>query len=210
MTRTRATDPAQKAARRAAILRAAAEVSAEHGLDRVTVQAVADRAGLAKGTVYLYVQTKEELFLLLLAEQVRQWVEDLPEELRDRGGRAATVVDSLLERPLLIELLAVLHVILERNLAFESAAEFKRSLARHLETAAHALAGCVPDLTPDRAARFLMRLHAAVIGLHQMASHSPVMAKVLDSDPDLAIFQITFAQELHAVASALFERECTP
>src|SRR5262245_29500248 len=47
--------------RRDQIVTAAVELWLEDGFDAVSVEAIARRAGLAKGTVYLYFRTKEEI-----------------------------------------------------------------------------------------------------------------------------------------------------
>ena len=44
-----------------AILRAATEVFCEQGFEAASMQAIAERAGVAKGTLYLYYQSKGEL-----------------------------------------------------------------------------------------------------------------------------------------------------
>jgi len=51
-----------------AILGAMRELIAEHGLRRVTIEAVADRAGVAKTTIYRRWHSKEELALALLVD----------------------------------------------------------------------------------------------------------------------------------------------
>jgi len=52
-----------KLQRRAAILSAAQELFSEKGFKGTTVQEISERAGLSKGTVYLYFKSKEELYL---------------------------------------------------------------------------------------------------------------------------------------------------
>ena len=52
------------------ILEAALAVFAEHGIAAAKLEAIAARAGVSKGTIYLYFQSKEELF----KEVVRQTV----------------------------------------------------------------------------------------------------------------------------------------
>ncbi|KQR63647.1 TetR family transcriptional regulator [Arthrobacter sp. Leaf337] len=47
------------------ITAAAAELFAEHGVDEVTTQQVADRADIGTGTLFLYAKTKGELLLLV-------------------------------------------------------------------------------------------------------------------------------------------------
>lgn len=52
--------------RRGQILRAAATAFAEEGFHRTKVRDIADRAGLAEGTIYNYFASKDELLLALL------------------------------------------------------------------------------------------------------------------------------------------------
>jgi AcrR family transcriptional regulator len=55
-----------RASRRQAILEAALTVFAEHGFEAARLDEVARRAGVAKGTLYLYFKDKEALFEELL------------------------------------------------------------------------------------------------------------------------------------------------
>mgnify|MGYP004707043205 CR=1 FL=1 len=48
------------------ILEAAVEVIAEKGLHETTIDEIAQRAGVAKGTVYLYFKNKESLLASLM------------------------------------------------------------------------------------------------------------------------------------------------
>lgn len=58
----------RKDARPHEILKAALDVFATHGYEATRLEDVAERAGVSKGTIYLYFDSKEELF----AEVVRQ------------------------------------------------------------------------------------------------------------------------------------------
>lgn len=64
--------PEAKQRRRAEILACAARVFAERGYPGTDMQAVADAAGVAKGTLYLYFASKEELFLAATDEGIRR------------------------------------------------------------------------------------------------------------------------------------------
>ncbi|MGQ0572965.1 MAG: TetR/AcrR family transcriptional regulator [Pseudonocardia sp.] len=48
------------------VLDAAADLLVRRGYQRVTIEDIARRAGIGKGTVYLHFRTKEELFLMVL------------------------------------------------------------------------------------------------------------------------------------------------
>ena len=47
------------------IIAAASELFAEHGIDEVTTQQIADKADIGAGTLFLYAKTKGELLLLV-------------------------------------------------------------------------------------------------------------------------------------------------
>ena len=58
----------EKAARRETILEAARGVFAEKGILASTIDEIAARAEVAKGTIYLHFKSKEEMFSALLEE----------------------------------------------------------------------------------------------------------------------------------------------
>src|SRR5688572_18397669 len=64
-------------ARRQAILKAALSVFAEHGFAAARLEDVAARAGVAKGTLYLYFRDKEALFEALIRDAVSPLLEQM-------------------------------------------------------------------------------------------------------------------------------------
>ncbi|MDI6874469.1 TetR/AcrR family transcriptional regulator [Candidatus Solincola sp.] len=67
----------KKLKHRQAILRAAEELFSSKGYRETTVQEIAERAGLAKGTLYLYFRSKEELYLTVCVQGVSGFGENL-------------------------------------------------------------------------------------------------------------------------------------
>jgi len=99
--------------KRARILTAAAQVFAHRGFKKAPIDEIARRAGVAKGTIYLAVQSKEELYEQAVGLEVEAWLYDnrLPE--RDDVPLApllnallADEVASLHDRPLVARLLS--------------------------------------------------------------------------------------------------------
>lgn len=76
------------------ITAAAAELFAEHGIDDVTTQQVAERADIGAGTLFLYARSKSELLLLV---QNSSYVDALA-----RGIAAAADVEDELEAVLAV------------------------------------------------------------------------------------------------------------
>src|SRR5262245_17938042 len=63
--------------RRQAILKAALKVFAAHGFEAARLDDVAKRAGVAKGTLYLYFRAKEALFEALVRSAVTPLLEHM-------------------------------------------------------------------------------------------------------------------------------------
>jgi len=95
----------RRVARTSRILDAAEEVFTDKGFDAATMEEVAERAGLAKGTLYLYFPSKEDLFLgLALRTQ---------DELLRRYGEAAADAQSGID--MLERILAALYQVVEKR-----------------------------------------------------------------------------------------------
>ncbi|MEU4835433.1 helix-turn-helix domain-containing protein [Streptosporangium sp. NPDC023615] len=97
-------DAAHRLARAHRILDATAELVLRWGYDKTTVEDIARRAEVAKGTIYLHWKTREELFSALLRRErvemiteVRRRIEDGPGTLH---GLLALLAAELLSRPL--------------------------------------------------------------------------------------------------------------
>ena len=74
------------------ITAAASELFAEHGVDEVTTQQIAERADIGTGTLFLYARTKSELLLLV---QNAHYAEAL-ERGRAAAADAGTALDAVL------------------------------------------------------------------------------------------------------------------
>lgn len=85
----------------------AAKVFARYGFRKTSIDEIAHRAGVAKGTVYLTAASKEELFFKVLDREVRSWLGSLaklidPEIPADQllGYLSAAALGHLEEHPL--------------------------------------------------------------------------------------------------------------
>jgi AcrR family transcriptional regulator len=209
--RRRARNEDDKRERRAALVAAALATFDETSYEAVTMTSVAERAGLAKGTLYLYFGTKEDLFLSVVEDRLGDWFEALdgwlansaapvgPDELSD------FVAASLSSRTALVRLLAILHTTLERNVEQARVRDFMRFLLAHMTTTATLLERRVPALRPGDGARFLLRLDALVIGLWHLADPASPVCAVCE-EPGMEPFAVDFATELAAMVRALLAR----
>src|SRR5436309_11849374 len=82
---------AASAQRRSAILHAARTVFARQGYADTVVEDIATEAGIAKGTLYLYFPSKEQIYMAALLEEARR----LDADSRAAMSAAATWRDKL-------------------------------------------------------------------------------------------------------------------
>lgn len=82
----------RKAERPAEIVEAALIEFAENGYVATRLEDVAMRAGITKGTIYVYFQSKEDLFVATLKEQSRPSLELLEAMTAERRGSALDVL----------------------------------------------------------------------------------------------------------------------
>ena len=79
----RARSTEQKALRRRAVIEAAETYFLEVGYEAFSMSQLAKKIGLAKGTLYLYFQTREELFLTLYEQSLIRWSQVFINDLSD-------------------------------------------------------------------------------------------------------------------------------
>ncbi|HEY3859286.1 MAG TPA: TetR family transcriptional regulator [Gammaproteobacteria bacterium] len=201
MPKSRAVTDTQKEARRADILRVAARRFVLTPYDSLSMAETADEAGVAKGTLYLYFKSKEEMFLAIYTDQLNDWFEDLDRKLRQAGGEASiagfvqTVGETLASRPQLLRLIAILHTVLERNVDHTAASRFKHWLKDRTLATGTLLEQHLRFLKPGQGARLLMDINALVIGLQHMAEPSEVMKQVL-AEEGMEVFRVDLQKNL--------------
>ncbi|WP_027480829.1 TetR/AcrR family transcriptional regulator [Deinococcus pimensis] len=197
-----------KTARREAILDAASRVWDERGYASATMTDVARETRLAKGTLYLYFRTKEELFLALLARQLWTWFDRVDADLaalsapQEARTLAAHLTEALRGTHRMVDLLTLLSAILEQNVPIEATLAFKAGLGERLRRTGGVMERLLPHLREGQGARVLLHFSALVVGLHQVATPVPA-AKAATLDPQLHFLVLDFHEELHVALTAL-------
>jgi len=204
----RATNPSAKEARGLQILAATAELLEGWSFSDITMDRIAERSGVAKGTLYLYFRTKEALFLSLYEDRLGAWYAEL-QALADHGAgtvepaaAARVIASTLAAKPNLIHLHGLLHSTLGHNIDAATMVAFRRRHHGKVSTLASALSRRVANLSASRALRFLLQLEV-VVGALSWAANPPASLERAFEDPDLEIFRINFEEELREIVTAL-------
>jgi AcrR family transcriptional regulator len=215
VSKQRARSSADKQERRDHILTMALGLWGERTFASFTMAEVAERCGLAKGTLYLYFKTKEELFLALLEAQLGQWFDWLDGGLRARpeawpgAAAVALVCETLAAQPALVRLLPIAASILEHNIDAGAARAYKTMLLERASSSGALLEARLSFLRPGEGVALLLQIYALVVGLGQMADPAPVVAQVL-AEPHMAPLRVefnpVFATTLGALLRGLEQR----
>ena len=188
------------------ILAAAQDLFSKQIYESISMNTIAARADLAKGTLYLYFRTREEIFLALLTREIRAWLASLGAAVREFSAPKDAldwIADSLAGRSELLRLGALLHSVLERNLFVDTAREFKLTFDAELSGAAPDVATALHLANHEDARRFLRWLQVCTLGLCQMAYPAPAVRMAMAQEPRLAHMVIDFRTELRSMLGAL-------
>lgn len=176
-----------------------------------SVAALAAEAGLAKGTVYRYFQSKEQIFIALLSDDFSQLftglgklIDELPTQPEDAATKFAAAFTALLQQSdSLLPLMAMLTAVLEQKLPQAELLAFKQQLAQALQLLGQRLAKRIHRLTAEQAAQLLLHSYALTLGLYQ-ATCLPESVQQMLQQAGLQTLQRDFASELTAALSALW------
>ncbi len=170
LDKKRATQAEDKAIRKASILEAAATLLMENPQQLPSVIRIAQASQLAKGTVYLYFSTKEEIFQALLEEKLMTMLDGLKQGVL-AGNSVEKHINSLVyyikQNPSLLPLASMAKSVLEQNLDALCGEAFKKQLAMRVRETALALEGAYPSIN-NNGEQLIVRSFAITIGLWQM------------------------------------------
>ncbi len=201
MAFNRAMTEEQKRLRRADILKVALHRFSLMPYGQLNMADTADAAGVAKGTLYLYFRSKEEMFLAVYSDELDAWFDELDAALAAAEGGVSIAAflqllgDSLASRPELLRLMAILHTVLEQNVDYAAAKRFKTWSKGRFQKTGGLIERYLPFLRPGQGTELLLRIDALVIGFQHQAEPSGVMREVL-AEEELAMFRVDLQQAL--------------
>lgn len=208
MSWERARQPKQKAERREAILSAAADCFDEGGLATATLSAIAEGAGLSKGNLYRYFDSRDVILLELLLRETAGWADHIEVALGAVAGSndpqvVATVIrDSLVDRPRLCALLAVSTAVLEQQMPPERIVDFKRRITDGMDRGTQAIATAMPSLSHAQAFRVVRYANLLLGQLWVVAHPAPALAETL-SRSEFANRRVDFGAALLDVVAMM-------
>ena len=206
--RQRAIHAEHKQERHDALLDAALELLGRAPERVPSVAEVADAAGLAKGTVYLYFPSKEELLLALHERNMHGFFAALTALVEGSGPVTLDALVELTRRhliapPLRLQLAARCFGMMAQCIPAAAAAKYRQRVSDRLLRAGAGLERHFPDLAPGGGERLLRHSYALIVGLWQMSAAGGSGCAAV-SDPPPPAFAWRYEDEFERALRALW------
>jgi AcrR family transcriptional regulator len=171
----RAIHPEDKELRREAILDAAEQLWLSQPERMSNMAEIAAAAHLAKGTVYLYFRSKEELFLAIHERHVNTFFQRMGKRASEKATMTlddlfAVNRQFLMDFPAFLPLATLCHGLLERQVPLEIAFAFEERTFAQLDTVVSTLQRHFPQATQA----LMLQSYALFLGLWQLMRPSPL------------------------------------
>ena len=199
------TDDRLAKARRRQIFLAVTRVLARKSFHQATVKEMALEAGIATGSIYMYLRSKDEILLLLAESMVGELVEELPEiRARTEGDPRAELLAIMRTALDVIDRYREAFAVLNHELRYlEQKTEYRAALKDLLRPYKGALAGALERGRASGQIRF-DDLWSVVEALHMLCSGLSMGASMLaKTDKE------TYWREVAAIVEGRFFAEAT-
>lgn len=203
----------QKENRRKAILKTARHFFEQNSFESIKIIDIAKECGIAKGTVFNYFKTKEELFLELLYQEYEVWFERMRESLRSIHGKSEQdfcqaymrfFQETIRENPTFYRLSSILHQVLEKNISPEAAVRFKGLTYGLMMETGKEIDSCLPSLSAGTGATLLLKSHALIVGIHNLCIQPTVIKEAIE-ELKMDVFNIDFESFFLATLKTLLQ-----
>lgn len=169
----RAIHPEDKLRKRESILDAAQYLWVTQTDRLSSMDALAQTTGVAKGTLYLYFRSKEEVLLALHERDMEQFFGRMvaraqQTEPMQAEDLAQLVIDSINSSPTFLPLSSVCMGLMERHIPPDIAIACKERIHERLNAALHAVQHHFPSLTLLN----MLQAYALILGLWQLLQQS--------------------------------------
>ncbi len=200
-----------KESRRLVIVEAAKAIIDKDGFTALTMDQVAKRCKLAKGTLYIYFSSREDLLLAVLMEDFSEWFLGMHEHLGtchrpfDESFLIAWL--SGVERePRLAMGMSYLHLMLEPNVSEDFALGWKSFLLAKLKDLHYELLlRFEPSITLELLTEFFTLLTSLSVGLWMQTFTPPQIKKALQKNPEFKLFEVNLPDLFMKAGSAILD-----
>ncbi|MBR6707999.1 MAG: TetR family transcriptional regulator [Clostridia bacterium] len=171
-------------ARKEEILKACAVLYETRGFKEITLKEIGAATTLTRTGIYLYFQTKEEIFLALLAKEYDGWVAEMQAVMAEkpampRAEVADVLARTLTDHPRLLRLLSMNLYEMEANSRPERLTAFKHSFGASLDTVDRLIRQYLPETDEAWRRKFLYAFFPFIYGIYPYTSVTEKQAEAM-------------------------------
>ena len=197
-------------ARKDEILNACAALYETKGFNEITIKDIGAETTLTRTGIYLYFQTKEEIFLALLAKEYDGWVAEMQavmanQEQMSREELAAVLARTLTDHPRLLRLLSMNLYEMEANSRPERLTAFKVSFGASLETVEQMLRKYIPEMDEAERQQFLYAFFPFIYGIYPYTSVTQKQRIAMEQAGIPYVYQSAYDLTYHCLITLLKE-----
>jgi TetR/AcrR family transcriptional regulator len=191
------------------ILDSAALLFRDLDYDQVTMQRIARQSGFTRSNIYRYFTSRDEIFLTLFIDDIRQWTEDIDEVITSSIPREQFIslwLSILMRHQRLVELLPLLTTSLEKNASREVYRKTKVAMNELIMKVSDIVKRALPALDSDGLGTFIQANQMLIAGSWPASRRSPDQEAVLEEleMPHLKIDFLNFMKKsLNALLKGL-------
>jgi AcrR family transcriptional regulator len=200
----------RRAVRKKRILEEARSIFVRMPYVEVSLDTIGQAADVDRGVASMFFRTKEELFLLMLRDELAGWYQEIEESFGnmngalDRGALAELLARSVAERTTMSRYLSLLPVVLEQNIEVMEVFRFQRWRRDRMAEAGKSVERSTHFLKSGQGSRLLYLVQLISAGL-EPAAHPKGAAAFDSEDPEFDGFRINLEAELKGIVSAMLK-----
>jgi AcrR family transcriptional regulator len=178
----------------------------------VTIDTIGQAAGVERGIASMFFRTREELYLIIVREELEEWFDALEHKLKDFGAPAqpdeivGLVAVSLADRPDLTRLLSLLPVVLEQNVEAMEVFRFQKWRLDRGGELGKLIEKLAPGFGSGSGFKIVYMAQVLASGLEPVA-HPRGSAAYDRGDPDFEAFWLNLGDELQRLLLATIQSE---
>ncbi|MDD3051204.1 MAG: TetR family transcriptional regulator [Candidatus Cloacimonetes bacterium] len=186
MKKIRAISNKQKLEKKQMIINSAEFLLMDSDYRQITVDMIAKEAKIAKGTVFLYFKSKEEIFLSLTKQLTEYWYYRLKTILENelKKGEAVSIegfvslIVKSLDNELFLKMLSILDDTLEQNSDRELVYQYKLFLKHRLLNLGILIETIFPILACNDGMKIINNLFVCLIGSYKVSYQSGIVKEI--------------------------------
>lgn len=177
----RARSTEQKCRRVEQIKGAAGELFEQHPYHQITLTTIAEQLGWSRANLYKYVRTKEEIFLLIMADLRDAYTADLLDamaSLPTPEDAAAAWTDVCCRHRRYFRYADLLFTVIETNVSVEALMAFKRGYYEHLDETNARLSRAL-GVPAERCEELANTIYHHAVGLSGSCLNNPLVREAV-------------------------------